>query len=81
MKRNRILRRVFVAAMICMVVTAFTRRPFGQSYCVKTGTAGVCTNFLVNQKVDLLGNLYRGYASKNTQCPQLCATQIRLLDQ
>ncbi|OJW00220.1 MAG: hypothetical protein BGO52_03800 [Sphingobacteriales bacterium 44-61] len=81
MKRSKSVFNAFAVASIVTASLAFTNKPYGQSYCVKTGVAGACTNFLLNQKPDPVGNRYRGYVSPTSQCSQQCSTEIRLLDQ
>jgi hypothetical protein len=81
MKRTKLVLSAFAVTAIVTASLAFTGKPYGQNYCVKTGAAGTCTNFLTNQKPDEAGNLYRGYVSTSSSCSQQCLTEIKLLDQ
>jgi hypothetical protein len=81
MKRTEVISTAIAVAAIATASIAFTSKPYGQSYCAKTGTAGSCTNFLKNQRVDPAGNVYRGYLSTNPSCASLCSAEVKLLDQ
>jgi len=64
MKRSKMIFSAFAVAAVVTASLAFTSKPYGQSYCVKTGLAGTCTNFLTNQKPDGNGTLYRSVEIK-----------------